>query len=306
MVLLFLGAFLLVSGLLAKFWASDQVKRTPLDVSTVTRLTGEAQLFDGAALVSTPVRASSTTHSDTARSDDDVVSFQSSSCLVKDPDGQAPDCVSADDPDNRLVSASTDAFATDRRTAEAVNDPAHLPADAKPHEGLVNKFPFDVEQRDYMFWDSLLGKAVPATFAGEEELDGVKAYKFDVTVQDGAITIGTDPGTYSTEKTLWIDALTGSILKQTEHQVRKMADSGQTVLDLTFGFTPETVAANVEDAKANASKLGLLTTTVPLVGLIGGTLALFAGLVLYQRTTSSSSRQHGSENGDMRSLGIGV
>lgn len=282
MVLLFLGAFLLVSGLLAKFWAPGQVMKTPLDVSSVMRLSGEAQLYDGSALVSTPVRASSVTHADSARSDGDVVVFQNSSCLVKDPDGKAPDCVSADDPQNRLVSASTDTFATDRRTAEAVNDAKYLPADAKPHEGLVNKFPFNVEKRDYMFWDSLVNKAVPATFAGEEDLDGVPTYKFVVSVQDGPITIGTDPGTYSSEKTMWIDALTGSIVKQNEHQVRKMADSGQTVLDLTFGFTPETVAANIEDAKANASKLGLLTTTVPLVGLIGGVVALFAGFVLFR------------------------
>ncbi|EWT02978.1 hypothetical protein N865_00625 [Intrasporangium oryzae NRRL B-24470] len=295
MVLLFLGAFLLVSGLLARFWAPGQVMKTPLDVSSVMRLTGEAQLYDGTALVSTPVRASSVTHSDSARSDGDVVVFQNSSCLVKDPDGKAPDCVSADDPQNRLVSASTDTFATDRRTAEAVNDASYLPADAKPHQGLVNKFPFNVEKRDYMFWDGLVNKAVPATFAGEEDLDGVATYKFVVNVQDGAITIGTDPGTYSTEKTMWVDALTGSIVKQNEHQVRKMADSGQTVLDLTFGFTPETVAANIEDAKANASKLGLLTTTVPLVGLIGGVIALFAGFVLYRREGSESAAEAGAD-----------
>ena len=91
---------------------------------------------------------------------------------------------------------------------------------------------------------------------------------------------------------MWVDALTGSILKQSEHQTRSMASSGQTVLDLTFAFTPDTVAKNVEDAKANASKLNLLTSTVPLVGLVGGVLALFGGFVLRQSDarTSDGSR----------------
>ena len=291
-ILLFLGSFLLVGGLIARFWVPGQVEKTPLDINSVTRLTGDAQLFDGTALQETPVKATSVTHSDTSKSDDSVVVMESSSCLVKDPDGTAPDCVSADDPDKRLVSAGTDVFATDRVTALAVNDSKYLPADAKKHEGLINKFPFHPEKSDYKFWDGLTSRAVPATFQGEEDLDGVTTHKYVVRIIDGDITIGEDAGKYSTEKTMWVDALTGSILKQSEHQTRSMASSGQTVLDLTFAFTPDTVAKNVEDAKANASKLNLLTSTVPLVGLVGGVLALFGGFVLRQSDarTSDGSR----------------
>ena len=100
---------------------------------------------------------------------------------------------------------------------------------------------------------------------------------------DVVITIGSDPGKYTTEKTMWVDATTGSILKQTEHQIRKMAATGQTVLDLDFGFTPETVANNVADAKDNGSRLTLLTQTVPLVGIIGGVLLLVVGFLLFPR-----------------------
>lgn len=279
--MLFLGAFLLVVGLLAKFWAPEQVKKTPLSVDSLTLLSGEVQLFNGTALETSPVKASSVTHADTEKSDDDVVAFQNSSCLVKDPDGNAPTCVSADDPQNRLISASTDHFATDRRSAEAVNDAKYLPPDAKSHEGLINKFPFDVEKRDYKFWDGLTSRAVPATFQGEEELDGVPTYRFLVKIDNADIEITSGvPGKYSTDKTMWIHPVTGSILKQTERQIRSMADSGQTVLDLNFGFTDATVAKNLEDARSNASRLSLLTSTVPLVGIIGGILALLAGFVL--------------------------
>ena len=284
-LLVFLGAFLLMVAALALFYAPDKVKRTPLDVDSITRLTGEAQLFDGTALVTTPVKATSTAHTDSELSTDDVVLFQSSSCLVKDPDGNAPDCVSADDPDNRLISAGTEVFATDRVTALAVNDFENLPADAEPREGLINKWPFDVEQKTYPYWDGLIGQPVDAVFQSTEDIDGLETYKFLVSVKDGDIEITEGvPGTYSSEKTIWVDPTTGSIVDQSESQTRVQADNGQTILQLDFSFTDATVAANVEDAKANASKLNLLTKTVPLLAGLIGLLALIGGLVLWRTT----------------------
>ena len=56
---------------------------------------------------------------------------------------------------------------------------------------------------------------------------------------------------------MWIDQGTGSIIDQSEAQVRKL-DDGTTVLDLELSFTDETVAENVEDAKANNSQLNLV------------------------------------------------
>ena len=223
-LLVFLGAFLLMVAALALFYAPDKVKRTPLDVDSITRLTGEAQLFDGTALVTTPVKATSTAHTDSELSTDDVVLFQSSSCLVKDPDGSAPDCVSADDPDNRLISAGTEVFATDRVTALAVNDFENLPADAEPREGLINKWPFDVEQKTYPYWDGLIGQPVDAVFQATEDIDGLETYKFLVKVDNGDIEI-TDGvlGKYSTEKTIWVDPTTGSIIDQSESQTRVQA-----------------------------------------------------------------------------------
>jgi len=291
-LLVFVGAFLLAIAALALFYAPDKVKRTPLDVDSVTRLTGEAQLFDGTALVTTPVKATSTAHADSELSTDEVVLFQSSSCLVKDPDGQAPDCVSADDPDNRLISAGTEVFATDRHTAMAVNDFENLPADAEPREGLINKWPFDVEQKTYPYWDDLIGQPVDAVFQGTEDIDGLESYEFLVSVKDGDIEI-TDgvPGKYSSEKTIWVDPTTGSILDQSESQTRVQTDNGQTLLQLDFSFTDATVAANVEEAKANTSRLNLLTKTVPLVGGLVGLLALIAGLILWRTSPAVRGEQ---------------
>ena len=291
-LLVFLGAFLVVTAGLAAFYAPGQVKKTPLSVDSVTRLTGDAQLFDGSQLVPTPVRATSVTHADSELSTDDVVLFQSSSCLVKDPDGNAPDCVSADDPDKRLVSAGTSTFATDRRTALSVPDFESLPADAEPREGLINKFPFDVEQKTYPFWDGLTSTARDAVFQGTEDVDGLETYKFLVDIKDADIEITSGVvGKYSSTKTMWVDPVTGSIIDQNEKQTRTQADNGQLLLDLDFGFTDETVAANVESAKANGSKLTLLTSTVPLVAGVLGLVALVAGILLALAGRRSGGRE---------------
>lgn len=280
-VLLLLGAFLVTLMVLALVWVPGQVERTPLDVSSVTRLAGTAKLSNGTGLSDIKVKATSTTHADSALSTSEVVLFQNSSCLMEDPDGTAPDCVSADDPQKRLLSASTDTFATNRHTAMAVNDFKSLPPEAGKKEGLINKFPFNVEKKSYPFWDGYVGKAVTAAYQGTDQIDGLETYKFLVTVKDGDIEIAPGvAGKYSTDKTMWIEPTTGSIINQKEHQVRTMADTGATFLDLTFGFTDATVAANVKDGKSNAGQLTLLTSTVPVVAGIGGILAFIIGLLL--------------------------
>jgi hypothetical protein len=291
-VLFFLGAFLLTVAVLALVWAPGQVKKTPLDVDSVTRLAGDAQLSNGTGLDSIRVKATSTTHADSELSTGEVVLFQNSSCLMKDPDGSAPDCVSTDDPQERLLAASTDSFATDRKTAMAVNDFEGLPAEAEPKEGLINKFPFDTEQKTYPFWDDYVGSAVDAVYQDTEDIDGLETYRFLVSVSDGDIEI-TDgvPGKYSTEKQMWIEPTTGTIIDQQEQQVRTIADTGDTFLDLNFGFTDDTVAANVESTKDNVSQLNLLTQTVPLLAGLLGLVALAGALLLHFTARRSDARK---------------
>ena len=276
-VLLGLAGFLLTAALLAQFYVPGQVQKTPLDVNTTTRLTGNAAVLPSGG--GSAVKAVSRSVADGAASDDDVVVFDTFSCLIKDPDGTAPDCVDDTDTDKRLVTAGTDRFATDRRTATAVNDEKYTGAGAEPHDGLVNKFPFDVQQETYPFWDNLVGRAVNAEFQGEEDIDGLETYKFLISLVDEPAEISKGiSGLYSTEKTLWIDQGTGKIIDQSEAQVRKL-DSGTTVLDLELSFTDETVQANVEDAKASNSQLSLVARAPLLLGILG-LLALAGGAFL--------------------------
>ncbi len=154
-----LGGFLVTLAVLAQFWAPGQLMKTPLDTDSLTLLDGTAQLSDGTGGTSEfPIKAFSVTRADSERSDGDVVVFQNSSCLVKD-EGEIDECVSASDPEERLISAGTDNFATDRRDGMAVNDPKYLPPSAEDKEGLVNKWPFEAEKTSPL----LTSSTAPAT-----------------------------------------------------------------------------------------------------------------------------------------------
>ncbi|KRE96134.1 hypothetical protein ASG76_03565 [Nocardioides sp. Soil774] len=279
-LLLGLGSFLLVAALVVVVWGGDAVKKTPLDTDSVTNLAGVADKLNPATgdVETLDVRATSVTKADAELSDGDVIVFVNTVCLVVD-EGDVPSCV--DESDDRLVSASSDVFATDRHTAEAVNDAKYLPPSAEEKSGLINKWPFDAQKKDYTYWDGMLGEAVDATYDGSESIDGLETYKYHVLIEDAPaeVVAGID-GVYSQDKTLWIDPTTGAIIKQTQHEVRELED-GSTLLDMQLAFTDDQVSANAADAKDNGKLLGLLTTTLPLVGFIGGAIALLAGIFLF-------------------------
>ena len=278
-LLLGLGSFLLVAALTVVLWGNDAVKKTPLDTDSVTNLSGTADKLNPATgeVESLEVKAASVTQADSELSDDNVVVFVSTTCLVID-EGDIPQCV--DYTDERLITASSDVFATDRHTAEAVNGSEYLPPSAEEKSGLINKWPFDVQKKDYTYWDGLLGEAVDATYDGTETIDGLETYKYHVLIEDAPAEVVTDiEGVYSQDKYLCIDPTTGAIINQTQHEVRELED-GSPLLDLNLGFTDDQVSANAADAKDNGTQLGLLTKTLPLVGFIGGAIALLAGLFL--------------------------
>lgn len=275
-LLIGLGAFVLIAGVLSLVWASNAVKRTPLDVDSVTKLSGTATVGDYTG----PVSATSITLADTSESTDDIVVFRGSSCLVKDPDGTAPDCVEADDPSEALISASTEVFATDRETAEGVSDAEVLPASATPKSGQVNKWPFDAQKKDYAYWDSVTNTEVTAVYEREDKIDGLDVYVYTVNVdrQPVEIAAGID-GYYTSEKTISIDPRTGQIIRQAELQSRETTD-GKPVLDLDFAFTEETVSNNVQSTKDSISSLDLLAKTVPMIAIPLGIIMIAIGLPL--------------------------
>jgi hypothetical protein len=285
MVLAGLGGFLVMLALLAKFYAPGQLMKTPIDVDSFTNATGEAAVGADAAA---PVQGTQITRSDSAKSDDDVVVFVSSSCLVFDRD-DVPECVSADDPEERLITASVDNFATDRVTAMAVNDPKYLPPEAAEHEGLQNKWPFDVEKKTYPYWDDNVLQVVEAEYEGTEEVDGVETYKFHAVVSDVPyeVTDGVQ-GTYSKDTTIWIEPVTGSFVNLSYH-MEQVDDAGDNFITLDLAYTEDEVQDSVDDAKSSRDSLDLVRNTVPLIGFLVGIPILLVGLFLTARGNRSQS-----------------
>lgn len=281
-LLLFLGAFLLMTAILGLAWLPGAMQRTPLNVDSYTYLSGEGDKLDPATgeLVQVPVKALSRTKVDKDKSDGDVVVFVNTTCANID-ENSPDDCL--EDDDERLISNGIDVFAADRHTGMAVNDEKYLPADATEHDGLQNKSSFDTKKKSYPWWDGMLERTVDADFVGEKEIDGLKTYEFHmVSTDEPATVVGDLQGTYSMDKTMWIEPVTGAIIDQEQHEVRKL-DDGSTILDLSLSFTDETVAANVKDGKANSGKIKTLGGVVPPLAGALGLIATLAGGFLVLR-----------------------
>jgi len=283
-VVTFVGAFLIAVGLFAQFYMGKALLKTPLNVDEVIHVDGTAQIPDAKGKIQeTPVLAWSTYHVDTSLSDSKVVSFQNSQCLVKDI-GNPTGCVPSDDPQDRLLSATTDDYATNRRTAESVNDPKYLPAGAIPHAGVINKWPFLAEKKTYTYWDDSLQRGVQATYAGTDKLDGHEVYVYDVQVPKTRMDVAEGvKGYYTDDKQLYVDRLTGSVVDQVEHQVRTDLE-GNPVIDLHIKFTDAQVQKLIDEARTDDGQLTLIREIVPIVGYVVGIPLFLIGLFLTLRS----------------------
>jgi hypothetical protein len=282
-----IGAFLIVLGILAQVYAPNKLMKTPIDSKTTTHLSGTVQLSDGTELNEFPVLAWNITLGNIDKSDDDVAVFKTSECLVKD-EGDIDGCVSEKDPGDRLLSATTDDFANDRVSALAVNDPKYLPAEAVPHEGLTNKWPFDAEKKTYKYWDGVVGGAVDAVYDRTESIDGHETYVYHVSVKGQRTEIAPGvSGTYNDEKDIWVSTTTGSIVNQVDHQERLDTD-GSPVIILDLAFTDDEVKTKIDEAKDDTAGLNLVRHTLPLIGYAVGIPLLLVGLGLIFLTNRST------------------
>jgi hypothetical protein len=189
----------------------------------------------------------------------------------------------------------------------------------KGHEGLVLKFPFGTEKKTYQFWDSTLRKAFPIQFKKTETLKGLEVYVFEQEVPKQDVPLAKpllvpgnlvdEPGrdsvevqrTYKNTRTLWIEPITGAIIKGREQQNATIAYNGEDKLVATqvkIEYDDATVTKNVKGAVENgvaeggyqskAAQLNAIAFWVPLGSLIVG-LLLF-GFVGFRQVKSSRTR----------------
>jgi hypothetical protein len=299
-VLVGIGVFGLLAAGLFRFYAPSRAEKTPLDLDVVQVATGPAKLLNGSTgqLEDQTLIATRRVRTDSAASDSKVTVVQETLCIVKDIDNP-PECVDAQDPQHRLVSFTTDRVAADRRTAESVNDPKYgtnIDGDPKAtHTGLTYKWPFHAKKASYKFFDPISRQAPDARFLGTDKIKGMTMYKYEAVIDKIELPVGPDiPGSYSDTRTVWVEPLTGAIVKGIEHQQRWLED-GTPALDTTLTFNQDAIDFQAKQASDGRAKLKQLTVILPLACLLIGLLALIGAFLLFRGGRGNGHRARPGE-----------
>lgn len=286
-VMVGVGIFLLVTAGLLRFYAPSRVEKTPLDLDVTTVATGPAKLGAGGG-ATTDVQLQATRHVrvDSAASNSSVVVVVESLCIVKLVDNP-PACVSASDPKRRLVSLTTDRVAADRKSAMSVNHAQYgeyVNSDTSvKHKGLSYKWPFNAKKKSYPFYDPNSGQAPEAKYLRTESISGRACYVYEATETGLDVEVAAGiPGKYDDTRTVWVDPLTGTIIKGVEHQVRTLGD-GSPALDTTLTFDPKSIREQAGKATDGHNQIALLTVWLPLIAIVVA-LALLVGAFLIGRS----------------------
>jgi hypothetical protein len=286
-VLVFVGLFLLFFGLFVRVYAYPRLKKAPLDQYSQPVATGTGSYFnrspdklrqiDGAQL-----RNLRTVRGDVKAGSDEVAVWDSFNSTV-------------DTADQGVITATQERIALDRVTGQSVQCCGENPR----HQGLTLKFPFDTQKTTYQFWDGPAQRALPAAFTRTERINGVTVYRFeqridqlDIGDQDIPGTLAGEPDTpsvstdivYSNVKTLWVEPVTGIIVKAQQDVTQVLRTPGGeqvlTLIDAVLTYDEATVDTNAREATKGINDLRIVSTILPIAALALGLIALAAGLVL--------------------------
>ncbi|WP_309136317.1 DUF3068 domain-containing protein [Nocardioides campestrisoli] len=300
------GGFLLVVGLLLKFYAYPNLAVAPVEQDTVSQLSGAgATVFDIPSL--SEIQVDLTT---TAKTTGDVKASQDAGDDIR----VWENATSTKSDDDVVRSRSIERVAFDAHTGEAVeceecgtySETVQGQPEAVDFEGQIFKFPFQTEKKTYQWWDSTLLRAFPAEYVREEKLEGLETYVFeqviepevwtqmevppDVVGEEGEDSIEADRS-YSNTRTFWVEPETGVVIKRQEQQGATLQIDGEdraTLTEVTTTFTDDTIANNVDEYGAKVTQLKMIRSTLPLVLGILGALLLVLGFVLHRRSQGSS------------------
>ncbi|MGH8895316.1 MAG: DUF3068 domain-containing protein, partial [Actinomycetes bacterium] len=295
-LLIGVAACFLVLAPLLRFWVVPTIVKAPLDqfTETVSEAPGATYLDTSTLSISEgrTLVATRTVRGDVAAGSDDTAVWDVFVKVV-DPDKAGE---SAQD---RIVTATTDRVAFDRRTQEAVSCCGEaLNGSAAEHEGIEYKFPFGAEKKTYQYFDTTIGRATPMEYQGSETIQGVNVYRYEQRIEPEAISELDVPGSligsteasvpverfYSNTRRVWVEPDSGVIVKGQEQQFSTLRDdSGEdvlTVTEATLTFNDRTVRNQADTAKDAARQISLLGAIGPLVLLLLGLIALVAGVVL--------------------------
>lgn len=291
-----LGAFLLVFGLLMRYWVPGQVLKFPLNEYQVTTLAGNDISYFSAPLLHEFAGVTAT--------------------FIKTVEGDVPSGSAStavwgsftaieDTKDSTAIQFLSQRSAFNRRTGVLVSCcGASIGGNTKIQQaGQGFVFPFGTQHKTYQLFDTTLLQTVPVQFAGTSSVDGLAVDKFTEQVQGRRFGQQTLPGSLVGEpaqatvtlpesltaaNTYWVDPDTGSVVDMTLDQT--VALQGTTpsqrlvLLGGTFTETPASVQAAVTAARQQHPKIQLIQITIPIIGILLGLLGLAAGIGLVLRS----------------------
>ena len=190
---------------------------------------------------------------------------------------------------------------------------------ALPHEGLTYRFPFDTEKQTYPLFDPIAQKAYDANYDGEEDVNGLTTYRFKQNVgydadgdlvepvqysslyendEDAQVTARAqqwgvegepeEPVTmsryYAAQRTLWVDPVSGTIVKSEEHAfhyyAREALQPEVTFADYQVTSDEETVESQVAAARNEGDRVALWSRILPITFTAVGLVTLVGGALL--------------------------
>jgi hypothetical protein len=295
-VLVGLAALSLALAGFFRFYVLPNAQRTPLNLNITLYGQGNGNVFDlqSGKPVAGPVTSVRHVRVDSNASTGSVVVTNQGICVMRNV-SIPTDCLPASDP--RLIEVVTERIAADRYTGQSVNGPQYqseLNGEPVKHVGLTLKFPFNTQKQTYQFWDYNIGKARPAVFAGTTTISGLTVYQFTINTPKTKITIEPAgvPGTYTDNRTLYVEPETGTIIKAVDHQIKRLSD-GTLAADLQISTAPRSIDEQASKARSGRDQIGLAGTWLPIgLAILGVLLAVAAAFVLRKARGNAPPPSH--------------
>jgi Porin PorA len=184
----------------------------------------------------------------------------------------------------------------DYKSAGTVDHPSAIKNDFA-HKGLFFKFPFNTQKTTYQWWDGDLARTVPIKYMRTQDIQGVPTYVFQQKIGPetyaketglpGSLFNTTKPvnadAVYQNTRTLYVEPNTGVVIKGVEEQNKRLEAPGLAAVPITkgtIGYDVATVKKNVTDWGPKGKMLGLLNGPMTWIGILLGLILLGAGAFL--------------------------
>lgn len=176
--------------------------------------------------------------------------------------------------------------------------PVRCCGESPRHDGIMLNFPVGTRQATYPFWDPVAARSASGRFVREEQLEGLRTYRFEQRIRGARLrpvdlpgSLGGQPGVDSIaasvvlddDKTVWVEPVTGRIVKGQDHSRQTVRDAAGTTyltaFDATLTYTDDTVAGNLAAARDDLGGLRLAGVVLPVTAGLVGALLLAVGLL---------------------------